>query len=436
MTTIVLIGYGGRGQDYSAYAKKFPDKMKITAVAEPRKFLRDAAAKEFSIPPENVFETYEELLSHPPLGEGVFITTQDNDHVTPAIRAMEAGYRHLMVEKPIDHDMEECIRLAKAAREFGAGVQICHTLRYTPFYRKMKEIVDSGVLGEIIHINQEEEVGYYHYAHSFVRGDWRREEDSSPMILAKCCHDMDMIYYLMGSTPTSLSSMGELSYFKEENAPKGSTARCIDCPVKECPYSAMTIYSNLSNFYRMGVTKEGYTDLETAMREGRYGRCVYRCDNTVVDHQSVNIHFENGSTATLTMNPFSHLINRETHILGTMGELYGNMEDSIIRVYPFGKEPVEYTISHAETNHSGGDEVLSGDFVKSIRGEASACTSHKRGREPSRPQKTAEPLAPFARWERSSSLGFSTTCIPVPVIRKTPSSLTEPKRFLTARSRR
>ncbi len=373
MTKVVIVGFGGRGQDYSAYAKTHADKMEVVAVAEPRAHLQEKAMEEFSLTKEQIFNSYDELFSRPPLGEGIFITTQVNDHVTPAIRAMEVGYRHLMVEKPIDRDMEECRRLADAARKYGASVQICHTLRYTPFYRKMKEILDSGVIGKIIHINQEEGVGYYHYAHSFVRGDWNREEDSSPMILAKCCHDMDLIYHLMDEMPVALSSMGSLSYFKEENAPEGSSARCIDCQA-DCPYNAMTIYGTMPHFYRMGVEKEGFSDLETAMREGRYGKCVYRCQNTVVDHQSVNIRFGSGATATLTMNPFTHEINRETRIMGTLGELYGDMEASTIRICPFGKEEIIVTVDHADTNHSGGDEVLSADFVKSIRGETESCT--------------------------------------------------------------
>ena len=373
MTKVVMVGFGGRGQDYSAYAKTHPDKMQVAAVAEPREFLRKKAMKEFSIPEECAFSTYEELFRQPPLGEGVFITTQDNDHVTPAVMAMEAGYKHLMVEKPIDRDMAECKRLAEAAKAHGASVQICHTLRYTPFYRKMKEILDSGVIGQIIHINQEEGVGYYHFAHSFVRGDWANEDASSPMILAKCCHDMDLIYHFMGEKPIALSSVGDLTYFKRENAPEGSAERCIDCKC-DCPYSAMTIYSTNSHFYRMGVEKEGFATLEDAMREGRYGRCVYRCDNTVVDHQSVNIRFPGGATATLTMNAFTHLIDRETRIMGTLGELYGDMEESVIRVCPFGKDEIIYTVDHANTNHSGGDEVLSQDFVKSIRGEVGECT--------------------------------------------------------------
>ena len=375
MIDVVIIGCGWRGQVFAEYAKTHPEEMRVLAIADKKEHLREKMKKEYNVEDKYIFEDYHDLFAQGKIGDAIFIATQDNQHIEPSLMALEVGYRNLMVEKPIDRDIDLCNMLNKKAQEYDAKVQICHSLRFSPFYRKMKEIIDSGVIGKVMNINQEEGVGYYHHAHSYVRGDWRREDTSSPMIMAKCCHDMDLVLYLTGSHAVEVSSYGVDGYFSEKNAPDGSSARCIDCNVREdCPFNAMKIYSERESFYSSAVEKEGFVDLETAMREGRYGRCVFRCDNNVVDHQSANILFENGTTATLTMNAFTKLDNRETRIMGTLGELSGSFGENVITVKPFLGEVYQVEVEQIDSGHGGADTVVVADFLASVRGEKEMCT--------------------------------------------------------------
>lgn len=368
--TAALIGAGGRGQySYAPYAMKNPNEVEFVAVAEPRGFLKDSFVKTYNIKPENAFDSWEELLKGEPVADCLIICTQDTMHVEPAILAIERGYKHILLEKPIDPNIENSKKLAKTAKEKNVNMQICHSLRYTPFFRKVKELLDSKVIGDIINIIHTEKVGFYHHAHSFVRGDWGKSENSSPMILAKCCHDMDLIVYLTGKKCKSVSSYGSLTHFKPENAPEGSTERCTDgCKVKEsCPYNAIKIYDQFENFKVLACDKEGYSNISEALQKGRYGRCVYRCGNDAVDHQTVNILLEDDITVVFTMSAFSHDIDREIHIMGTMGEVTGVMEDSIIQVHQFSSG-YKYTIqvSHPKAGHGGADEILMRDFIEMV----------------------------------------------------------------------
>ena len=372
---VVIIGCGWRGQCFAEYAKDHPDEMRVLAIADKKEHIRAKMKRIYNIEDKYIFEDYHDLFAQGEIGDAIFIATQDNQHIEPAMMALEVGYRNLMIEKPIDKDLELCNELNRKAEEVGAKVQICHSLRFTPFYRKMKEIIDSGVVGQLKHINQEEGVGYYHHAHSFVRGDWGNAEKSSPMILAKCCHDMDLLLYLTSEHAIEVSSYGANDFFQKENAPEGSSDRCIDCQVRDnCPYDAIKIYTERENFYSSAVEKEGFTDFETAMREGRYGRCVFRCDNNVVDHQQVNIMFTNNVTATLTMNAFTKRENRETRIMGTRGEIVGNFDDNKIVVMPFLGDAIEYDIEHEDSGHGGADTVCVSDFLASVTGDRELCT--------------------------------------------------------------
>ncbi len=373
-----FIGFGARGQCYGNYIFTDPSAFEIVAVAEPKKHIQKIAVEKYFCPENGVFDTWQELIDAKVEADVVFIATQDNEHIEPAVAAIEAGYRYLMVEKPIDKDIDRCKLLAKVANEHGATVQVCHSLRYTNFYRKIKELLDSGIIGDVKCINHIEPVGTFHFAHSFVRGDWRRDE-SSPMILAKCCHDTDLLLWLSGAHCKSISSYGSLDFFKEENAPEGAPARCIEgCPHNEtCPYSAMKYFGKYKDhlFREYAVEKEGFTSTEEAMRKGRYGRCVFHSDNNVVDHQTVNILFDNNVTATLIMSGFSNF-GRETHIMGTMGELRARMEDDIIEVYNFRNgDKNTYNIGRPQSLHGGADTTLVRDAIAVVRGEKAAMTS-------------------------------------------------------------
>ena len=375
MLNAVIVGCGWRGQVFAEYAKQYPNEMRVFAIAEKRDYLREKMKKEYDIDDKYIFSDYHDLFEKGKIGDVIFIATQDNQHIEPAMMALQAGYENLMVEKPIDRDLQKCLLLSKKAEEYGAKLQICHSLRFSPFYRKMKELIDSGVIGEIKHINQEEGVGYYHYAHSFVRGDWSNEDESSPMILAKCCHDMDLMLYLLDTHAKEISSYGIADFFNKENAPSDGADRCIDCKIRNtCEFDAIKIYIEHPDFFSLAVDKEGFSNLEDAMRNGRYGRCVYRCNNNVVDHQSVNILFDGGVTGTLTMTAFSKENDRETRIFGTKGEIVGYFEENIIYVKPFLGDIKTYKAEVIESGHGGADTVTVADFLAAARGEKEMCT--------------------------------------------------------------
>lgn len=294
--TVALAGLGSRGKDtYAKAAKIHPDKIEIVAIADVNPKKVEMVAEEYHIPKERCYTSAEEMLKEEKLADVMFITTQDRQHVAQAIPALKKGY-HLLLEKPISPDLDECREIVKVAKECDRKVVVCHVLRYTPVFRKGKEILDSGVIGDIVSINASENVGWFHMAHSFVRGNWRNKELSSPMILQKCCHDMDLYLWLADKKCKSLSSFGSTYLFKEENAPEGCTKRCLDgCKVKAtCPYDAESIYldserigaRNGNTRWPLDVVTEIPTpeSVEEALKTGPYGRCVYHCDNDVVDH--------------------------------------------------------------------------------------------------------------------------------------------------------
>ncbi len=373
---VAIIGAGHRGQTFASYSLLRPDEMQIVAVADKKDFLRELMKEKYNIPDEMLFEDYDDFFAAGVIADAVCIATQDDQHVDPAIKALETGYKYLMVEKPIDNDDDKCRLLAQKAKECGATVQICHSLRYTAFYRKLKEVLDSGVIGDIATVQHLEGLGHFHQSHSYVRGDWCNSNTSSPMILAKCCHDTDLFLYLIGKNCLSVSSYGSLMHFRPENAPEGSSERCITCKYSHtCPFSATLYYNKFRyEFGPAAIEKEGYTDVTTALTEGRFGKCVYRCNNNVVDHQVVNCLFEGGTTATLTMTGFSD-VGRETRIFGTKGEIYARLEGDIIKVSDFSTgDTTTYTIAHDDSGHSGADTSLVRDFLKVVRGEGEPST--------------------------------------------------------------
>lgn len=293
MIEAALLGAGGRGMfAYASYALKRPNEIKFVAVAEPNEERREMFARLHDIPKERVFSSWNELLDQPQLCRALLICTQDDDHYAPSMKALDVGY-DIMLEKPMANNPVESLAIAEKAERLGRTLTVCHTMRYSTYYRKLKELADSCAIGKIMSIQWTENVGYWHQAHSFVRGNWRRSDETSPMILAKCCHDMDMIQHIVGAECTQISSFGSLSFFKEENAPEGSTERCVDgCKVEhECPFSAIKWYYNEKDEWPQNIVSLD-NSLEArwkALEEGPYGRCVFRCDNNVVDHQVVNL---------------------------------------------------------------------------------------------------------------------------------------------------
>lgn len=375
---VAVVAAGSRSSIYSGHMATFKDEAEIFAIAEPIDRLRNKFKEKHGISDENTFKTYDEMFAKGKIADAVIIGTQDNMHFDPCMKAMDAGYKYILIEKPISPSMEECVTLYKTAKEKGVNIQVCHSLRYAPFYRKLKEIIDSGVIGDIVTINHTEGVGEAHQSHSFVRGDWRNSKECCPMILAKCCHDADLMLYLTGKDCHELSSYGSTYLFKKENAPEGSTDRCIeDCKVKDtCPYNCFKVYTENEWMKGVAVDKKGYDDLYKAMAENQYGRCVYRCDNDVVDHQVVNFLLDDGVTAHLTMTAFQN--GRVTNIGGTMGRIHAEFEKQKIVVTDF-RDPqgaeIEYTVGTNTSGHGGADYCMARDFIKTVRGETDGYTN-------------------------------------------------------------
>ncbi len=368
----LLIGAGSRGAEaYAPFALEFPEKLQFVAVAEPIKSKRTKFADLHKIKEENVFESYHQLLNAQIEADVVFICTQDKMHLEPCIMSLEKGY-NVLLEKPISPSEDECIKIAKSAEKSQKNLTICHVLRYTPFFKKIKELLENGAIGELISITHNENVGYYHAAHSYVRGNWRKESESSPMILAKSCHDIDILLWLCDSSCKKVSSFGSLKHFIKEKAPKGATKRCTDgCSIIDtCPYNALRIYMDENNTgWPVSVITEDFSKEGrlNALKTGPYGRCVYYCDNDVVDHQAVIMEFDNGVTASFHMNSFTYDISRTIKICGTTGEIIAKMEDNDIKLYDFTTNKCKtIELNDVEINsygHGGGDFGLMSSLV-------------------------------------------------------------------------
>lgn len=370
--TAIVLGAGSRGSTYAGYAKEHPQQLQIVAIAEPRQDRLDALSEEVGVAPEHRYASWQALLRKPKLADCAFICTLDDDHLAPALKAMELGY-HILLEKPMSNEENECRQIVDAARKTGRSLAVCHVLRYTPFYMTLKALMDSGKIGQVTTINQIENVGYWHQAHSFVRGNWRSSKETSPMLLQKSCHDMDIILWLMGSNCTRVQSFGSLRHFTPENAPEGAAKRCLSCPhMDTCPYSAPKLYMDMG---RTGwpvdviTTDMSEAGRRKALEEGPYGRCVYYCDNDVVDRQVVNLEFENGAVATFTMTGLSADFFRELKIFGTEGQIRANMGTQEICLHRFGQQPqtIPVDMGLEASGHGGGDYGIMEDFLRILR---------------------------------------------------------------------
>lgn len=380
--TSVLIGAGLRGgYVYSQYALEHPDEFKVVAVAEPDQERREAFAARHGICKERQFASYEELLAKEKMADCAMVCTQDRMHCEPVVMAMEKGY-HVLCEKPMSPEKEEIIRMGEFAEKYHRILSVCHVLRYSPFFTRLKSMLDEGAIGRLMSIQHIEEVGYWHHAHSFVRGNWRNAEESSPMILQKCCHDMDILLWLTGSHCKKISSFGELTYFKKEHAPDDAPAYCMDgCPHREeCPFYAPRFYLEHPKAVEDGLVYAVTDQTDSgqvlaALRNGPYGRCVFHCDNTVVDHQTVDLEFENGVTASFLMTAFTNQCARRIRLMGTRGELKGDMEAGIIEWVDFASGTTQTIQLHTPSKgHSGSDMSMMREFVRMIGEEKNGKT--------------------------------------------------------------
>lgn len=368
--TAILIGAGARGQIYARYAQEHPEELRIMAVAEPKADRRALMCRAYGIPADRAFSNWENLLARPQMADAALICTLDDMHTEPTLAALKQGY-HVLLEKPMSNSETECRAIAAAAEEAQRVLSVCHVLRYTPFYRTIKQLIDDGQVGEVASLSQVENVGYWHHAHSFVRGNWRCSEQTSPMILQKSCHDMDILLWLSGQRCTRVSSFGSLHHFDAAHAPQDAPLRCTDgCPHSVvCPYDAGKIYLTDNVGWPTDLSREGRLK---ALREGPYGRCVYHCDNDVVDRQVVNLEFDNGAVAGFTMTAFTTDMARQLKVCGTKGQITADMNANTVSLHRFGESgPREITLeTPPQTNnygHGGGDYYLMRDFVRAVQ---------------------------------------------------------------------
>lgn len=354
---------------YASYALKNPHEIKFIAVAEANPERRKKFAQYHGIRDDMQFSSWEGLLDKPKLCEALLICTQDRQHFEPTMKALQKGYQ-ILLEKPMSPIPLETLQIAEEAERLSSTLMVCHGMRYSTYYSTLKELIEGQVIGKITSVQWNENVGFWHHAHSFVRGNWRNTNESSPMILQKSCHDMDMLQWLINEECQKVSSFGELTYFKKENAPEGSTDRCIDgCKVEhECPYSAIKMYLNEKDEWPSNVVslEPTLSARMNALKDGPYGRCVYRCDNDVVDHQVVNFLFDNDITVAFTMSAFTNEVSRTFKIMGTTGEIRGDHFKNEIEIKHFSGKRETIIPERVEGGHDGADTLIMRDFVKLV----------------------------------------------------------------------
>ncbi|MFD9026384.1 Gfo/Idh/MocA family protein [Streptomyces parvulus] len=383
--TLALVGAGLRGLTYARHALA-AGAGEVVAVAEPDPVRRAAAGREFGVPADRLYAGWEELADRERLADAAVIATQDRLHTAPAVRLAGLGY-HLLLEKPMATEEREAAAIAEAAERAGIMLAVCHVLRYTPYTRALRSLLDGGRIGRLISVEHLEPVGWWHQAHSFVRGNWRRADTSAPMLLTKACHDVDWLVHIVGGVPRRVSSFGSLTHFRAGDAPAGAAERCLDCPVEaDCPYSAKRLYLGClgdadSEFWPLSAVTDTFTEegVVRALRDGPYGRCVYACDNDVVDHQVVAMEFADGVTCSFTMSAFTPMGHRRTRLHGTHGFAEG--DGTSIRLVDFrtGAESVldpAAAGASAADGHGGGDEALVEAFLDAVStGDAGALAS-------------------------------------------------------------
>ena len=371
--SIVAIGAGNRTNKYLEYVKQHPDKAKLVGVVELNEIRRNKIAEKFCLEPSACFTDYHDFFRSSLKVDAVMICTPENMHYEPCMMAIEAGY-HVLLEKPIAQTPEECIAIGEAARRKNVIVTVCHVLRYHPYFIKLKELACSGELGNIISINHRTAVGVDRAAHSFVRGPWRKESETNPMLISKCCHDIDFLLWLTKTRCRKLTSFGSLRWFKNTNAPEGSAHRCIDCQVEsQCPFSAVDLYRIRRDWIANFDVPQGKNIdevIEEELKHGLYGRCIYHCDNDVVDHQIVSMEMESEVTINFSMDIFTLEDHRATQICLTEGEIEGDETQIKVRRFRGGEETIyDFSDIKHKPFHAGADLDLMADFIEAIQTE-------------------------------------------------------------------
>lgn len=376
--TVAVIGIGGRGYGYSSKMHALPDKFKLVAGCDLLRERRNNFVNDFNVSPDAVFEDENDFFKEK-RADVLVIATMDRDHVRHALKGLELGY-DILCEKPISDSEEECYELLKAQEKYGKKIMVCHVLRYAPAFTKVKELLNENAIGELVMIDDMEQVHYLHQAHSFVRGNWRNKEETSPMILQKCCHDLDLLQWYAGSECETISSIGDLRFFTAKNQPEGGADRCTDCKYfNTCAYSAKMY---LDGFWGVHAVLAGLENTQEnvmkCIKEGPYGRCAFKCDNDVVDNEIVMMRFKNGVTANLRMTAFTASGGRIIKFYGTYGEIDLNEEEGYVKLRRFGKEEQSWSISSlcdAVHGHGGGDDGIIAALYEYLSGNATGETT-------------------------------------------------------------
>jgi len=366
--TAITCGAGSRGNVYGNFALKYPDQLDIVGVAEPIQFRNDRYTQKHQIKEENRFNTWEDVFKRPKFADAVIISTPDNLHYGPCMAALKAGY-DVLLEKPISPSEKECRDILSLAKKNKRIVAVCHVLRYAPYFIKLRELMQGGAIGEVVSIQHFEPIQHVHMSHSYVRGNWHNSKKTTPIILAKSCHDLDIIKWMVGKPCTHIQAFGDLKWFRKENAPAGSTDRCLNgCAVEStCPYSAKRIYydrrSWLGHFdLPQDKSKHGEVIMDY-LRNTNYGKCVYQMDNDQPDHYTTNILFEGGITASFSMEAFTSYEGRRTRVMGSMGDIVGDMTGFIMTDFRTGKT-TEW--KESTDGHGGGDWRLVADWIQAV----------------------------------------------------------------------
>lgn len=366
--TVMIVGAGHRGTVYANFAGRYPSEMRVVAVADPNRHRRERLAGLHGVPAHHCFDDWQAALAGERLADALIIATPDNLRTEPCLRALDLGY-DVLLEKPIAPTEAECRAILAKAQATGRIVGVCHVLRYTPYFRELKAILDRGLIGEIISIQHLEPIEHVHMSHSYVRGLWRNSATTTPIILAKSCHDTDIIRWLVGSEADNVHCFGNLKWFTNANAPPGSTERCTDgCAVEhDCPYSALQIYLRDRKRLYVFDLPEDSAQWDAAILRGLkttdYGRCVYRMDNDQPDHLTVNMLFKNGVTAAFSMEAFVSYEGRRTRVMGSLGDITGDMESFTVTSFKTGQRRAWSMKTDA---HGGGDHPLVRDWVQAV----------------------------------------------------------------------
>ncbi|HRG93794.1 MAG TPA: Gfo/Idh/MocA family oxidoreductase, partial [Chitinophagaceae bacterium] len=366
--TAITCGAGSRGNVYGNYSVQYPDQLDIIGVAEPIAIRKQRYSQKHNIPESNQFNTWEDVFKRPKFADAIIITTPDDLHYGPCMEALKLGY-DVLLEKPISPSEKECRDILELAKKNKRIVAVCHVLRYAPYFIKLRELMNSGAIGEIISLQHMEPIEHTHMSHSYVRGNWHNSKATTPIILAKSCHDLDILKWMVNKPAQRIQAFGDLKWFRKENAPAGSTARCGDgCAVEaECPYSAQKIYyRNRQRTYVFDMpddkSKHGEYILEK-LKTTNYGRCVYRMENDQPDHYICNIQFEGNITAAFSMEAFTSYEGRRTRVMGSMGDIVGDMSSFTLTDFRTGKK----TEWKQDTDgHGGGDWRLVADWIQAV----------------------------------------------------------------------